>query len=377
MARKKTLVAAPVASAPEEEQIPHYETSRSEQYLNYILGSSETFPQNPSSRLEEYLYYLCKYGSNIGLKAKKVDVLPDVGKGNILYLVPKQDGEDPNVCEEYLWIDDKFELIGSTSIDLSQYQKKLTALEGISLDDTTSEIGVDFNKVCSIVKLNEELGYKAGKFIVESEGTIQTSTLPAIAVPALTEEQLSQLLTAFSQEKVCYIKSGDEVLNVNQSDSENSEIKVWYHGYYLTYALNGSSVVVEYLQMGGGKMYCHYIRFMNSKSSMDIRNKVSITLTIITSRSTQFNSFYDFQQYAFIKYNMNSGMAPYSGIPASVIDSRSGTELWSCCGLLKFPQSSSQNIYLYVGDNREVNNCFIKLPEARDFEFVGYQVNEL
>lgn len=193
-----------------EEKIPNYKTSRTDLYLNFILGSSDTFPQNPNSRLEKYLYYLCKYGSNIGLKAKKYEHLPEEGKGNILYLVPKENGEDHDICAEYLWIDGAFELVGSTSINLVDYLQK---------------------------------------FVVYSEGTINSSTLPAILVPNITVTQLSQIITAFSQEKLCVVKTEDENFVVNQSDSANNEIKFWYHGYYLTYTLEGNSVVVSYINI--------------------------------------------------------------------------------------------------------------------------------
>lgn len=157
MARtRKTLAAAPVAEpvTPEEEQVPHYETSRTEEYLNYLDGTSESYPEAPNSRLEEYLDYFCKHGMSLG------------------------------------------------------------------------------------------------KFVVYSEGTMQTSTLPAIAVPVLTSEQLSQILTAFSQDKQCIIKTTDENMLVNQSDNLNHEIKVWYHNYYLTYTLEGDTVVVSYISIG-------------------------------------------------------------------------------------------------------------------------------
>lgn len=52
-----------------------------------------------------------------------VDVLPEEGENGIIYLVPK-DGEQPDVHDEYLWVDGQFELIGTTQIDLSNYVQK-------------------------------------------------------------------------------------------------------------------------------------------------------------------------------------------------------------------------------------------------------------
>lgn len=54
-------------------------------------------------------------------KHQKVDELPKVGSEAILYLVPTQTG----IYEEYIWLDSeqKYEDIGSTAIDLSEYAK--------------------------------------------------------------------------------------------------------------------------------------------------------------------------------------------------------------------------------------------------------------
>lgn len=89
MARTKKKAVALTAPAPEEEQIPHYETSRSEAYLNYIVGSSNTYPQDPCCRLEQYLYYLCKHktdGNNV-----MIQVTEDVTliSPNPSWVVPK------------------------------------------------------------------------------------------------------------------------------------------------------------------------------------------------------------------------------------------------------------------------------------------------
>lgn len=50
-----------------------------------------------------------------------VDELPEVGDPTIIYLVPSDDGEAPNVYEEYIWLEDeeRYEMIGTTDIDLS------------------------------------------------------------------------------------------------------------------------------------------------------------------------------------------------------------------------------------------------------------------
>lgn len=58
------------------------------------------------------------------LKKEVVTSLPTQGVDNVLYVLEDLQGKDNNVYLEYLWLNEKYELIGSTPVDLSQYVKK-------------------------------------------------------------------------------------------------------------------------------------------------------------------------------------------------------------------------------------------------------------
>lgn len=58
-----------------------------------------------------------------GFDAQVVEQLPQTGKKGILYLVANS-GSGQNVYDEYLWVTDKFEKIGTREIDLTAYAKK-------------------------------------------------------------------------------------------------------------------------------------------------------------------------------------------------------------------------------------------------------------
>lgn len=58
------------------------------------------------------------------VKLKAVDSLPVVGESNIIYLVPARTSSESNYKEEYIWVDDRWELIGTTKVDLSDYVSK-------------------------------------------------------------------------------------------------------------------------------------------------------------------------------------------------------------------------------------------------------------
>lgn len=57
-------------------------------------------------------------------KKEVVDALPSSGEENVFYLVKDDKGKDGNSYLEYLWINGKWELVGSTDVDLSEYVTK-------------------------------------------------------------------------------------------------------------------------------------------------------------------------------------------------------------------------------------------------------------
>lgn len=57
------------------------------------------------------------------ITVKKVDILPEIGEPNIIYLVPKKASPN-NTYDEYMWIEEAWEKIGSTDIDFEDYYTK-------------------------------------------------------------------------------------------------------------------------------------------------------------------------------------------------------------------------------------------------------------
>lgn len=64
-----------------------------------------------------------------GVKYSVVEQLPDTGEAGTIYLVSKEMEEEQNVYDEYIWVTDKFEQIGTTAVDLSQYVKNSDLVE--------------------------------------------------------------------------------------------------------------------------------------------------------------------------------------------------------------------------------------------------------
>lgn len=55
---------------------------------------------------------------------KVLEELPTEGDANVIYLIPRKDSVDKNIKDEYMWIDGKWESVGTTSIDLADYTTK-------------------------------------------------------------------------------------------------------------------------------------------------------------------------------------------------------------------------------------------------------------
>lgn len=58
-----------------------------------------------------------------GIRFEVVDTLPQMGSINVIYLVPNG-LTGSNVKDEYMWIDGKWELLGSTAVNLEGYWSK-------------------------------------------------------------------------------------------------------------------------------------------------------------------------------------------------------------------------------------------------------------
>lgn len=55
------------------------------------------------------------------IKFEKVSALPSTGKNTTIYLIPNNSSGTSNVYDEYIYINNAWEKLGSTDIDLSGY----------------------------------------------------------------------------------------------------------------------------------------------------------------------------------------------------------------------------------------------------------------
>ena len=112
-----------------------------------------------------------------------VDELPTTDiDPKVIYIVPKDGGESPNLREEYVYINGNWELVGSTEVDLSNYytiqevnnkladkQDKLTAVGIVNITD--NNISVDLTQYYTIGTVESKLAVKQN-IVTGSEGEV-------------------------------------------------------------------------------------------------------------------------------------------------------------------------------------------------------------
>jgi hypothetical protein len=151
-------------------------TSTVENLTNYYL-KSQTYSKN------EVLELVGKLG---GLSIEAVDTLPTSEIiPNTLYLVKCETEENQNIYEEYIYINDKWELIGTTKIDLSNYVQK----------DEVMPIVEENSDEVDTLELEEVDTLTVGKsdnYNVESDDQVPTTK----AVKQIVDEKIANLVNS-------------------------------------------------------------------------------------------------------------------------------------------------------------------------------------
>lgn len=120
----------------------HHDIEEQEENINHLADTKAEKTEIPNvsqfiTRTVDNLanYYLKNETYNKGqvdnlisgistIQVEIVDQLPDVGKSNVIYLVPSPSAKTGDVYNEYMYINNKWEMIGSTEVDLTNYVKK-------------------------------------------------------------------------------------------------------------------------------------------------------------------------------------------------------------------------------------------------------------
>lgn len=93
-------------------------TAKDKELENHIAEINKIIADGKAVTKEELKEEILKLK---GLSIEVLDTIPQTGKAGVIYFIKATAGSEQNLFDEYAWVNDKWEMIGSKSIDLSQY----------------------------------------------------------------------------------------------------------------------------------------------------------------------------------------------------------------------------------------------------------------
>ena len=95
------------------------------EFTGAVTVQAPTADMNPATKK----YVDDAIGGITGVEFRVVEALPETGEAGVIYLMAHSHGTQ-DIYDEYIWVTDKFEKIGNTDIDLSQYAQKADLTAG-------------------------------------------------------------------------------------------------------------------------------------------------------------------------------------------------------------------------------------------------------
>lgn len=133
-----------------------------------------------------------------GFDAQVVSELPQTGAKGILYLVSNS-GSGQNVYDEYLWITDKYEKLGTREIDLSAYAKKTEIPTKVS--QLTNDSGF-LTEVPTEYVTDSELTEKGYQTSAQVQSAVSTATQDMA-----TNAGVDSKLESYAKQQTCLLRS--------------------------------------------------------------------------------------------------------------------------------------------------------------------------
>ena len=106
------------------------------------IGALETGLSNVYTKTETDSAIATAIAAVDHLSREIVEALPENANANVIYMVRREGGTGQDVYNEYMYINGAWEIIGDTSVDLTDYAKKEDILvKSVSSDFTVTEAG--------------------------------------------------------------------------------------------------------------------------------------------------------------------------------------------------------------------------------------------
>lgn len=194
-----------------------------------------------------------KVSQSAGLHREIVQSLPVTGDEHIIYMVPKT-GSGTNNYDEYMWINNAYELIGNTEVDLTDYYNKTqvdTALNG-KANTATSLSGYGITDAYTKTEVDTALSGKSGTVIVEKLSDTTMATIGAQSISSISVTATKQGYTPIGIVGV-YLK------------------KPAWQEYYPHLAIAGS-----YIYEAGGYYYAEVLLYNPTESSANCTGDIYV-----------------------------------------------------------------------------------------------------
>lgn len=148
--------------------------------------------------------------SLVGFTAEVVSSLPETGQEGIMYLVLSESGVEQDIYNEYIWVENKFEKIGNTSVevDLSGYATINFVNSTLANYVTDSELTTALNSKANSYHSHSVVTTSANGFMSSND----KSKLDGIATGAnkiTVDSAMSSTSTNPVQNKIIYAAIGD------------------------------------------------------------------------------------------------------------------------------------------------------------------------
>ena len=320
--------------------------------LTYYYKKSETYTQAEVNAL---------IGSIVTISFLVVQELPQTGEANIIYLVPADEPNPDNIYEEYIYVNDDWEMIGTTKVDLSNYYTKTetnTLLNG--------KVDKDGDKVLSDNNYSDTDKTKLDGIEAEANKTIVDTVISATSTNPLQNKAIYDLLNDLLPEAE---ETGNPISITNASGLNAKSLKVELepiqdlHGYDSPWVGGGGK---NKLQNTGSTQTINDVKFTVNSDGTVLVNGTASASTIFMVHGYQKLSDYglvDGTQYTL------------SGTPAESISNNayvmlgvqgSGTEWRDATGSgISFTPTSTDleknyRVVIMVASGTTVNNLVYK-----------------
>lgn len=301
-------------------------------------------------------------GSNGEFSYLVVDELPETGEAGVIYLVPKVP-QDPDFYKEYIWVNNRFEFIGSTDIDLTNYVKNTDFATNLNAGvvKTGYSSSVDNNGVlrADSKTLAQYDGMGNNNFV--GKGTLENVLngrkylMPEYTqeLPAQGEENKLYLTPATEQPDVEASASGKEVELANASEGD-----------LIDWTIKGDTEQKSYT---GKNLYDYQIgdSFLNGLTPVYDKTTGELTVT-----GTPTDTWSNLGKVVYFSNQLPAGKYTFSANKSSQYF-RYGMRLYHEDGTYDVAYIQKGNTYATVTTTKPIQRCYAFF----DSMTVGVQIN--